>query len=145
MATGVETAGLALASFGLVMSGLKGLINGLDTMSAMRRSRYTVILERFARDIEGQFLNLRDICTNLLEGTMTNEEIDLLIHNKPGKLWTDSEIEEALKRRFDDQRAKHFVQTVSLLADALVEMREKLHLDDDVSVSPYRTSHSVQH
>lgn len=61
MITGVETAGPALATLGLVMSGLSGLINGLDAMSAVRCSRYRLILERVARDMNGQQLNLRDI------------------------------------------------------------------------------------
>lgn len=88
------------------MSDLKGLINGLDTMSAMRRSRYRLILERFARDMDSQLLNLRGICTNLLEKAMPITEIYRLINDETGELWVATAVQEVVRRKHDGQKGQ---------------------------------------
>ncbi|KAI5777177.1 hypothetical protein EDC01DRAFT_624367 [Geopyxis carbonaria] len=73
MVTGIETAGLVLASFPLIVEGLKYYQQGIDSIKDMRQ--YASIIEKYQLQLDIELIKFNNTCEKLLETTFTAEEL----------------------------------------------------------------------
>lgn len=132
MVTGIETAGLVLGAFPLVIEGLKMYVQGVSTMRDMKR--YEFILGQFKRDIEMESTHFEDTCYQLLQHMVLPEDttLDNLIANPGGKVWKAGELQHALLRRLRPGSAMQFMCAAEELKYIMYTLGEKF----DPSKSP---------
>src|SRR5205809_3026823 len=130
MVTGVETAGLVLATFPLVIEGLKFYLRGLETIRRWRH--YVRFIEDLIRQINMERRKFKNNCTELLWDLVPAEELDSLLEDPGGFSWGNlhTSLHERLGQSFDD-----FLKAVNDMTDRLDEFKEKLELNDDGRVS----------
>ena len=130
--TGIETAGLVLGAFPLVIEGLKVYIKGVSTMKDMKR--YESILGQFKRDIEMESTHFEDTCYQLLQHMVLpeNATLDNLIASPGGNLWKAEELQHALLRRLRPGSVMQFMRAAEELKCIMYTLGEKF----DPSKSP---------
>ena len=132
MVTGIETAGLVLGAFPLVIEGLRVYIKGVSTMRDMKR--YEFILGQFKRDIEMESTHFEDTCYQLLQhmALPENSTLDNLVADPRGNLWKAEELQHALLRRLRPGSVMQFRRAAEELKCIMYTLGEKF----DPSKSP---------
>ena len=98
MITGVETAGLVLASFPLIISALEHYREGFEPMKDWWRFRTDFI--SFINVISGQSLLFDENLEELLSPIIGSDaEMNVLLQDPMGQAWQDSHLEEDLRAR----------------------------------------------
>lgn len=132
MATGVETAGLVLASIPLIVDGLGHYVNGLQTIRYWRRYRRE--LQNYARALGCQrkkFLNTLEL---LFDGIVeTDEELASLVNDPLGASWRREKFKKSLMVRLD-HNYEDFLETLQNMHDSLEEIAAKLKLGESGKV-----------
>lgn len=140
MVTGIEIAGLTLASFPIAVDGLVRMRGGVETIRYWRR--YRVKLEDYSCDLEAARVyyldTLEELLTNIVE---SDEEMAILLGEPGGPSWKSSAYERNLKRRLD-RSYDSYLQVLHRMQNALGRMREKLGIDESGRVSDTFTFHS---
>lgn len=133
MVTGIEIAGLALATFPIAVDGLRRMVEGVETIRYWRR--YRVKLEDYACDLEAARVYYLDTLEELLMGIVGSDaELAVLIDDPGGLAWRKAEYEGSLRRRLD-RSYDTYLQILNRMRNALIEMREKLGFDEFGKVS----------
>ena len=120
--SGIEVAGLVMAAFPLVISGIQFYIDGCNKIERWRK--WESVLAHLARNIKAEHRIFRNVCKRL--------ELEIILDSQRSPETTDAQIE-ALERRLGDSY-DDFVAVARDLAKVLVKCRKKLDLDKDGSV-----------
>ena len=110
MITGVETAGLILAVFPIVVEGLKTWKEGADSLKTWRKTRQT--LRQYVMKAENQRVIFENIIEQLLSDVVQSPQyLSEMLQDPGGELWRNAKYEEGMKAHLD--RSYHqFVDTV---------------------------------
>jgi hypothetical protein len=126
MVTGVETAGLILAAFPLLVSGLTAYSKGVSTIRDWHG--YRRILRQYARDIEGERVAFLNTLEELFIGIARSEdEVKLLIENAGGPVWRNDDYDSKLRARLD-RSYDIYLSKLSDLREALETLIKKLDI-----------------
>jgi hypothetical protein len=129
MVTGLETAGLILAAFPLLVHGLTAYSKGVNTIRDWRG--YRRILRQYARDLEGERVVYLNTLEELFIGIApSEEELKQLIDNAGGPLWQNQEYDLKLRTRLD-----HAYDAYLLKLLALRELLETLSTKLDIPIA----------
>ena len=115
--SGIEVAGLVMAAFPLLISGIQFYIDGCDTIERWRK--WESVLAHLARNIKAEHRIFRNVCKRL--------ELEIILDSHRSREITDAQID-ALQRRLGDSY-DDFVAVARDLAKILVKCRKKLDLD----------------
>jgi hypothetical protein len=127
----MNVAGLVLAVFPVVINGLTGFADAVDTFRLLRGYRREV--GRYARNIRREETTYIDTITELLEGFARSDlELKELIEDACGPLWKDPYYDEKLRARLD-QSYGIYLETIKDMLGALEELKQKLGLVSSVS------------
>ena len=100
MVTGVETAGLVLAAFPLILKGIKGWVDGVETLKQWRRARRE--LKRYAVRLRSQQATWVDTLYQLLNDIVQSDnDLSEMLDDPGGKLWQTPLYERRLRIRLD--------------------------------------------
>jgi hypothetical protein len=128
MITGVETAGLILAVFPILVQGLKAYAQGINTIRLWRS--HLRILRQFARDIEGERVVYLNTLEELFIGIASSEEeLTQLLDNPGGDLWRQEEYNFKLHARLDHSYDTYVSRLLDLL-EALNTLSKKLGISN---------------
>lgn len=133
MVTGIETAGLALAVFPLVVSGLQSYADGARTIKDMWRPE--MALKSLIRDIGMEKCKFENTCTFLLEGMVTDLHLTRLMECPGGPLWSEHDLQEKLENRL--RRATVvlcYMDAMQELTSTLQVLQDNLGIDKDDKV-----------
>lgn len=120
--SGIEVAGLVMAAFPLVISGIQSYIDGCDKIERWRK--WESVLAHLARNIKAEHRMFRNICKRL--------ELEIILDSRKHREITDAQID-ALESRLGDSY-DDFVAVAKDLAKILGKCRKKLDLDKDGNV-----------
>ena len=132
MVTGVETAGLVLAAFPLIVDGLSHYVDGARTIRRFFKFQETLDVyfiklttqeSLFRRSLEVLFVRA---------GMVESEELDLMIHDPKCDLWKDSRRDTCL-RSFLGSTYRAYLETVKSLSKTCAVMQERLMLSFETS------------
>lgn len=133
MVTGVETAGLVLAAFPLVVDGLSHYADGIQTIQYWRRYRRE--LRDYARKLKSQGVRYQNTLELLFDGIVeSEEELAALLKDPAGSLWQGTEYEEGLRSRLDHSYG-HFLDVLKNMIETLDAMKARLGIDPSGNVS----------
>ena len=134
MASSIETAGVVLAAFPLLVKGLESWVSGIKTLRQWRRVRQD--LTRWALRLESQNIFLLDTLEQLLVNSVhSSDELASMLALPGGPQWSSEGYEEELKARLD-RSYPTFRARLSEIRAALQEMREMLGISDSGEVQP---------
>lgn len=126
-------AGIALAAFPLLVNGLVGFVDGVQTIKHWRR--YRVRLEDYGDFMRTQGVYYQDTLEELLIGIVQSEdEITDLMAQPRGAIWKKPEYEEKLRLRLGRSH-EVYLKTADKMVNALFSMCEKLGVDSSGKVS----------
>jgi hypothetical protein len=137
MVTDVETAGLILATFPLIIEGLKFYLEGLETIK--RWWRYIKTLKHLIRKIAMEETKFENSCTELLSGIVDGADFELLLSEPGGKSWRRTDILTSLQQRLGGS-FNVYLEAVLDMKEVLDEFREKLELDSSGKVRKSNTT-----
>ena len=124
MVTGVETAGLVLATFPLVVEGLSHYVKGLQKIRSWRKFR--LLLENYARQVKNQQVWYLDTLEQLFDGIVkSDEELAELVKDPAGDHWRKAGCETRLRLRLDHSY-DHYMLTLKHMMDALTALAAKV-------------------
>ncbi|KAL9112020.1 MAG: hypothetical protein Q9227_003640 [Pyrenula ochraceoflavens] len=130
--SGIEVAGLALAIFPVVISGIKAFAEGVETMRTWRRYRRG--LEGYKRQLETQRIWYLDTLEELLGFVDSEEELKDLIKEPGGEPWQKPEYKVRLRERLGHSYDL-YLATIDDLFDALHMFKQKLGIDEKGKVA----------
>ena len=135
MVTGVETAGLVLAAFPIIVSGLSCYVQGIQTIRYWRRFRRELTV--YAQTLETQRICYLNTLEELLDGIVaSDEELAALLSDPKGDAWHKPEYKERLQARLEHSYDTYFL-TLTNMIEALVDLGEKLGIDVKGTVRHY--------
>ena len=136
MATGMEIAGVILASFPLIVSALEHYGEGLQTMQDWVRFR--THFNGFLNDFIRQQIFFRQHIEDLLSTVVESDyHMGCMLDDPEDPQWKDPDLEGKLKDRLPGKREyESYMTTVSAILGVLDKIRKKLSITDDkVSLS----------
>ncbi|KAL9004774.1 MAG: hypothetical protein Q9188_002409 [Gyalolechia gomerana] len=125
-----EIAGLVLVTFPVIVHGLNGYAQGLDTWKSWRNYRRE--LKGYARTLDCQRVWCLDTLEELFEGIATTDhEIAELMEDPSGPHWNryETELQERLGTAYPI-----FLETMREMTDALEALRRKIGIEDQGNV-----------
>ena len=130
--SGIEAAGLVLAVFPIVVSGLQHFTEGLETIKNWKR--YHRELSKYARTLETQKIVYLNTIERLFEGIIqSNDELEDLM-NKPGLAFSrNPQYEERLCTRLGRSYG-NFSRIMADMLEALRAARNELGIDENGKV-----------
>lgn len=132
---GIEVAGIVLAAFPLVVSGLQHFTEGVNTVKSWSWKSYQRELINYTRTIRTEGTYCLDTLEVLLSGIIkSDDEYDALKKDPGGALWQKPEYQGQLKRRLD-HNYDNYMDTMKIMLRTLKIVREKLGVDDSGKVS----------
>lgn len=135
MVTGVEVAGLALATFPLVVSGLSHYVEGLETIRSWRQFRRELRTYSIAFETE-RFWYL-DTLEELLEGIVeSSEELASMVADPRHPSWRKPKYQERLQARLDRSYDLFFCK-IEDMVKRLGHIQTKLGVDPNNNVSMF--------
>ncbi|KAI5785805.1 hypothetical protein EDC01DRAFT_189016 [Geopyxis carbonaria] len=120
MVTGIESAGLALAIFPLLVQGLKFYAGGCCTIKDWHN--YDRVLKCFARELKMEKCKFENTCLSLLEDMVSPGEIQNLMDNPGGDCWKQHHTMEALRRRLRPNTVPNYLEAIETLLEILQNM-----------------------
>ena len=135
MVTGVETAGLVLATFPIVVNCLSQFAEGVDTIKSWRRYRRE--LTNYARTLEAEYVIYRNTIEELLDGIIhSDEELNILLEDLGGVSWQKPQYEDQLRRRLDHSYQSYLVTMTDILT-AVQAVQKRLGVGDSGKVRAF--------
>lgn len=128
MVTGIETAGLALAVFPIVVGGLKFYADGARTIKDMWR--YEGTLKSISRELGMEKCKFENTCTLLLEDVLSDSHLTHLMENPGGPLWGADDLQETLKSRLRPATVPRYLEAIEALALALKNLQDEFGLGE---------------
>jgi hypothetical protein len=128
MLTGVEAAGIALAIFPLLITGVQSYLDG--TRKANDMWHWKRSLRRLRRELETESSLFENTCENLLKEVVSSDKLLALLD---GKGWGDPDFVRRLSEHMGERIAKSFVSEVKELSKFLQKLEAKLGLSGQVS------------
>lgn len=122
MVTGIETAGLVLGAFPLIIELLQTC---LDTAGKKN------LRKAWIRTLKVEACIFKDTCTGLLGCLVPPEHVARLLD---GVGWDDPKLRDLLNDRIGMNAAEAFIESVTDLESALDDLRKILGLDEDMKV-----------
>ena len=111
MVTGVETAGLVLAAFPLLIKGIKGWVDGVEAFRQWRNARRE--LKSYSVRLQSQQVTCLDTLEQLLADIVQSEkDLSDMLADPRGKLWQTPLYERRLEARLD-RSCQPFMATLS--------------------------------
>jgi hypothetical protein len=130
--SGFEVLGVVLGTIPLVISALEHYQEGLH---AFRRWRsYEAELKSLKRSLGNEKAIFVNTCQQLLSGLVNSVELEKLVDEPFGELWSSAQIRDQVALRLDHVH-EPFKATVVAMYDALHEIQNKLGLDEQGNVS----------
>lgn len=134
MASGIETAGLVLAAFPVIVKGLSYYADGLQKIQYWRRYRRE--LANYARRLRSQRVRYLNMLESLFDGIVeSEEELAALVEDPAGPLWKKAKYDKALSARLDHSY-EHFLDSLKAMMETLDAMTAKLGICPSSNVSP---------
>ena len=131
MLSGIEIAGVILATFPLIISALEHYENGFQVIKEWIRFRgeFATFLNAMVR----QKIFFRQNIEELLSPIISSEyEMSLLLDQPGGRAWADNELNEKLRRRLPGKyEYVCYTTTVSYILEILEKLKAKLRISDD--------------
>ena len=121
--SGFEIAGVVLGSIPLVIATLENYLKGVRTIK--RWGMYERELRSLIRNLETEKVKLQNVCEKLLDGLVSPSQIEEMVDNPLGILWTEEETQKKIRDRLW-RSSSIFAQTVNEMKDAIDEIKEKL-------------------
>ena len=130
--SGIEAAGLVLAVFPVVVSGLQQFTQGLETIKNWRR--YNRELSKYARTLETQRIVYLNTIERLFEGIIqSNDELEGLMDD-PGLAFScNPQYEERLRTRLGRSYG-NYSKIMADMLEALRAARNELGIDENGKV-----------
>jgi hypothetical protein len=126
MVTGIEIAGLVLASLPFVAKSLTDYAHGIETLRLFRTGRYSRQYRGWANAIGAQRVVLLNNVMELLDDLVEDEEeISEMNRDAQHARWKDPETDKELHRRLGADY-EPFMETMKDLCDLLSEMERRL-------------------
>jgi hypothetical protein len=125
MVTGIETAGITLAIFPIVIEGLKAYLDGIASIK--KWWQYVAVLKRLVRDLLVEEVKFTNTCTELLHDLVDTPELALLLDKPGGERWRGAGLQMKLKQRLG-RGLQAYMESVIDMTDVLEEFRRKLEL-----------------
>ena len=127
MLTGVETAGLVLAAFPLVLDGLSHWLEGLDKVKRWRRIRQQ--LKNYEIRLQSQKVTYQNSLELLLvDIVQADEDTAAMLAEPRGDVWKKAKYEHLLRRRLDSAYDTFF-ETLKFMFTTLSEIEKKLGIE----------------
>lgn len=128
MLTGVETAGLVLASFPLLISALEHYREGFESLKEWWKFRTEFLA--FVHDIGRQSVLFNENLEELLSPLITSDtEMSTLLEDPCGAAWRTPALEEKLKDRLP-KSYQSYRNTIDDMYEAMDILQRKLGLED---------------
>ena len=130
MATGIEIAGVVLATFPIIINALEHCGEGYDFIKSWTKSRAD--FQAFKTDFIRSKILFRQHTEILLSPIIDNdEELSNMLENSDNSRWKDSELEMKLKRRLSGEcEYENFMATIADTAKLLNELQMQLNITD---------------
>lgn len=131
--SGIEVAGLVLGALPLIVSGLEYYAEGVSTLKVMFNAPSEFkSLSRRLRVEQKIFKNSIEL---LLHDCIENNQLlsDLMSDNADSDLWSDPEVENALRQKLQSSYTV-YLETMSSLETTLLQFKDRLRLSDDGKV-----------
>ena len=127
MLTGVETAGLVLAAFPLVLDGLSRWLEGVQKVKRWRRIHRQ--LKNYEIRLQSQRVTYQNTLELLLVGIVqTDEDTAAMLADPRGDVWKEAKYEHLLRRRLD-RAYDTFFEMLQLMSTTLSEIEKKLGME----------------
>ncbi|KAF7539538.1 hypothetical protein G7054_g2052 [Neopestalotiopsis clavispora] len=125
--SGFEVLGVVLGTIPLVISALEHYQEGLHTIRRWRS--YEAELKSLKRSLGNEKAILVNTCQQLLSGVVSSIDLEKLVDEPFGELWSNALIEDQIALRLDHVY-EPFKATVVAMKDALCVIQSKLGLDE---------------
>jgi hypothetical protein len=136
--TGVEIVGLVLATLPLIISALEHYAEGVHTIKAFRKFEREV--GSLIRDLAVEKRVLCNSIELLLQSVVdSEEELESLIEDPGGTLWSDEAFKLRLKKKLQ-KSYNAYIDKMEDMRDAFDELKKRLHLDATGKVSDCHNS-----
>ncbi|KAL9633193.1 MAG: hypothetical protein Q9164_004845 [Protoblastenia rupestris] len=134
MASGIEIAGVILATFPLLISGIEHYENGFQPIKEWIRFRGE--FATFMNALIRQKIFFRQNIEDLLSPIISSEyEMSLMLDHPGGSAWSDNELNDKLRRRLPGKyEYESYTTTVSYILETLEKLKAKLKVSDDQPV-----------
>ncbi|KAI5797812.1 hypothetical protein EDC01DRAFT_40144 [Geopyxis carbonaria] len=140
MVTGVETAGLVLAAFPLVVKGLVAYADGCQKLTDMQH--HSRLLQQFSVELDTEHAKFVNTCQNLLQHFVSPAELSELL--KPGsEKWRSPTLQTSLESNLRKYSAQQFVLSVKCIDDSLQELRKMFPMAADEGKKSRKTAKKV--
>ena len=127
MVTGVETAGVVLATFPIVISFLEHYVEGVETIQKWRS--YSRELAIYARKLEVQRVTYLNTTEKLLEDIVESEDdLATMLSDPASATWQKPEYTDLLRERLRHSNDIYFATTHDMMQD-LESLKTKLGID----------------
>ena len=130
--SGIEVAGLVLAVFPIVVSGLRHFTDGLETIKSWKR--YHKELSKYARTLETQSIVFLNTTERLFEGIIqSNDELEAFMKDAGQASFRNQRYEERLRMRLGDSY-DNYNRIVMDILNALKATGKELGIDENGKV-----------
>ena len=130
--SGIEAAGLVLAVFPVVVSGLHHFTDGLETIKSWKR--YHRELSKYARTLETQRIVFLNTTERLFEGIIqSNDEFEALVKDPGQAFSSNQQYEERLRMRLG-RSYDNYNRIMGDIFDALKAAGKELGVDENGKV-----------
>lgn len=130
--SGIEAAGLVLAVFPIVVSGLQHFTEGVETIKSWKR--YQRELAKYSRTLETQRIVYLNTIERLFEGIIqSNDELEALMEDPEGAFAHKPQYEEGLRNRLGRSYNNYLLIMADML-EALRKARRELGIGEDGKV-----------
>ena len=141
MATGIEVAGVVLATFPIIINALEHCGEGYEFIKSWSSARTD--FQDFKTDFIRSKILFRQHTEILLSPIIENdEELSHMLEHSDDDRWTDPDLKMKLKKRLSrEQEYESFMATIANTAELLNEMRGQIDvMDNEVCYNLSRTS-----
>lgn len=140
MVTGIETAGIALAVFPLLISGLQSYADGVRTIKELWNPH--LALKSLIRELAMEKCKFENTCTSLLEGMVADADLTLLMESPGGSPWKNPDLQEKLDSRLSPYTLACYMAAMKELESTLRILQDSLGLYGDDTVLPLQVCNS---
>jgi hypothetical protein len=120
MASGIEAAGLALATFSILLQ----FVEGYHTIKDAKN--YKLTLKRLDRELGMEKCIFANTCRNFLKDIVSAEDVEAFVS---GVGWGNLDFQEKLKQHLGLENAKAFTEGVEALHESLQRLNQEVQLD----------------
>lgn len=134
MVTGIETAGLVLGAFPIILTFLEYYRNGLETLQEWWKFRTEFLA--FLHEVGVQSVFFSENLEALLAPIVNSDvEMQALLNDPGGPAWRDPELDNRLKERLPQSYAWYKL-SITAIENILDSMKKRLGIKPGVSILP---------